>query len=210
MKTQILKCRELTDGQIKQLAGDLSNGAVAVFATDTVYGIGTGALCESSVQKIYALKNRPLTQPLQLLVADLKQAQQIVVLTEPILRVAKVYWPGGLTLILPASEAGKPLLRGAVGLGLRIPKYVPLCQVLARMDMPLTSTSANLHGQSVLTDETTVIDTFEGRVDYILTDGILSPTASTVLDVTGEPTRLLREGSVSKEDLSRLLGAPIL
>ena len=68
MMTQIYNIRTLTDAQIAAVAHALSGGAVAVYATDTVYGIGTGAFCEDSVQRIYTLKNRPSGQPLQLLV----------------------------------------------------------------------------------------------------------------------------------------------
>ena len=71
MKTKIYNMRTLSTEQITDIAGALSNGALAVFATDTVYGIGTGAFCEESVQRIYALKQRPAAQPLQLLVAHL-------------------------------------------------------------------------------------------------------------------------------------------
>ena len=206
MKTQILK----NNVDFAALACALEEGAVAVFATDTVYGMGTGAFCETSVQKIYTIKQRPTAQPLQILVANVEQARQIAQFSPAALRVAQQYWPGGLTLIIPPNKEGEPLLRGGKGLGLRIPAYEPLCRVLSCMHMPLCSTSANLHGQPVLTDEKSILETFEGRVDYIWLGGTLSPTASSVLDVTTTPARLLREGSILKEDLQRVWGTPIL
>ena len=206
MMTQILKNKV----DANALAHALDEGAVAVFATDTVYGIGTGAFCERAIQRICALKNRPLTQPLQILVPQVARAEQIAQFTPGALRVAQTYWPGGLTLILPPTEKGRALLRGAAGLGIRVPAYEPLCKVLACMQHPLCSTSANLHGQPVLTDEASVLETFEGRVDYIWLGGTLSPTASSVLDVTATPARILREGSILKNDLQRVLDAPIV
>ena len=205
MKTQILKDK----ANATVLARALEQGAVAVFATDTVYGVGTGAFCETAVQKIYTIKQRPVAQPLQILVGSVEQAQQIAQFSPAALRVAHKYWPGGLTLIVPPTQEGKPLLRGAKGLGLRVPAYEPLCRVLSQMRMPLCSTSANVHGQPVLTDETSVLDTFDGQVDYILLGGTLSPTASSVLDVTVNPARLLREGSILKQDLQQVWGEPI-
>ena len=205
MKTQILK----DEVNATVLARALEQGAVAVFATDTVYGIGTGAFCETAMQKIYTIKQRPVTQPLQILVGSVEQAGQIAQFSPAALRVAQTYWPGGLTLIVPPTKGGEPLLRGAKGLGLRVPAYEPLCQVLRQMRMPLCSTSANRHGQPVLTDETSVLKTFDGQVDYILLGGTLSPTASSVLDVTGSPARLLREGSLLKQDLQQVWGEPI-
>ena len=210
MKTQIFNAAEITSRQICQLAADLAADAVAVFATDTVYGMGTGAFCEPSVQKIYTIKKRPSTQPLQLLVADVAAAQRISLMSDGVVRLAQTYWPGGLTLILPSNAAGQPLLRGAQGLGLRVPAHPVLRQILAAMSMPLASTSANLHGQPVLTQEAAVLQTFDGQVDYMVLDGTLSPTASAVLDVTANPARLLRAGEISKIDLQRVLGAPIV
>ncbi len=208
--TKILKADTLTPAQAADLARALDNGAVAVFATDTVYGIGAGAFCETAVQKIYTIKKRPTHQPLQILTADAAQAEQIAQFSPSAMRVVQVYWPGGLTLILPPTQMGKALLRGAAGLGIRIPAYEPLRCVLAQMRGPLCSTSANLHGQPVLTDEPSVLSTFDGLVDFILLGGTLSPTASSVLDVTASPARLLREGSILKQDLARVYGAPIL
>lgn len=192
------------------LAQALDNGAVAVFATDTVYGIGTGAFCETSVQKIYTIKKRPAAQPLQILVADVAQAQRIAQFSPQTTALAQTYWPGGLTLILPPTDGGQALLRGAAGLGIRVPACEPLRQILVQMSMPLCSTSANLHGQPVLTEEEDVLRTFDGHVDYILLGGTLSPTASTVLDATVCPARLLREGNILKQDLARVYNAPII
>ena len=201
MKTKIYNMRTLSTEQITDIADALSNGALAVFATDTVYGIGTGAFCEESVQRIYALKQRPAAQPLQLLVASLIQALPIVKFGPGALHVAQVFWPGALTLIVPPSKAGEPLLRGSKGLGLRVPAYLPLLRILLQMTMPLASTSANVHGSPTLTREEDVVKQFDGQVDFILTDGTLSPMASTVLDATGDEPRILRAGSLDQKEL---------
>lgn len=204
MQTQIFNISALAADRQYQIARALEKGAVAVFATDTVYGIGTGARCQESIDRIYALKKRPATQPLQLLVATFIQAQQIVNFSDGALRLAQHYWPGGLTLIVPPSRRGRPLLRASQALGLRIPAYLPLLRILALMNMPVASTSANLHGQPVLTREEDVIQTFNGQVDYILTDGTLSATASTVLDVTSAQPHVLRAGSIDVEEMLQL------
>ena len=205
MKTQTYNIRTLTDLQITHIARALSSGAIAVYATDTVYGIGTGAFCEESVQRIYTIKNRPAHQPLQLLVASLVHALQLVKFGPGALHAAQVFWPGALTLIVPPKEAGKPLLRGSKALGLRVPAHLPLLRILLQMDMPLASTSANVHGSPVLTREEDVLDFFDGKVDYILVDGTLSPVASTVVDASGQTPTILRKGTILEEDLLRVL-----
>ena len=210
MKTQILPLFNLTSAQLAHVTDCLAKGATAALATDTVYGLATGAFCEQSIQSIYALKERPATMPLQLLVASVTQAKQIANLSEPVCRLANVFWPGGLTLIVPPSEAGKPLLRGFSGLGIRVPALEPLQRVLTKMSMPLACTSANLHGQAVLTCQEDVINQYNGKIDFILAGGTLSPTPSSVLDVTKQPAQLLREGTISKEELTRVYGGVIV
>ncbi len=204
MKTKIYNAHQLTEEQIAQLAADLSAGAVAVFATDTVYGIGTGALCEPSIARIYELKKRPASQPLQLLTSDFLHVQQWVKFSPGALHVAQVFWPGALTLIVPPSEKGKVFLRGGKALGFRVPAYLPLLRILAQMPMPLASTSANLHGSPTLTREEEVVKQFDTKVEYIVTDGTLSPLASTVLDATSPQANVLRAGNILEEELLRV------
>ena len=202
MQTKILPFNALSATQLVEVARALEQGAVAALATDTVYGLATGAFCEPAIQQIYALKERPASMPLQLLVADVAQAQAITHMTRDVRCVAETFWPGGLTLILPPSPKGIPLLRGFSGLGLRVPAHAALQQLLGMLSTPLACTSANVHGQSALTRQEDVIAQFDGRVDFILTDGTLSPMASTVLDATVIPPHVLREGAISKEELA--------
>ncbi len=204
MKTQIYNFQTLTSQQESQLAQALSQGAVAVFATDTVYGIGTGAFCNESVSRIYALKKRPATQPLQLLVPSLMHAQRIARFNAGALRVARMFWPGGLTLLVPPSEEGQSLLRGSQALGIRVPAHLPLLRILVQMSMPMASTSANLHASPVLTREEDVLNAFDGQVEYMLVSGTLSPTASTVLDVTTHVMHVVRAGEISHKELARV------
>lgn len=209
MKTRIFNVSEMTSPQIAAAAADIGNGAVAVFPTDTVYGIGTNAFNESSIQSIYRLKERPAGAALQILTGTAEQAQAVVQWTSAAQKLAAAFWPGALTLILPASPQGRPLLRGFAGLGLRVPGNTFLTELLSSMPAPMASTSANLHGQPVLTDETGLTETFDGKADYIFLGGTLSPVASSVLDLTQRP-RLLREGAVPRAALQAVLGCEIL
>lgn len=204
MKSQIYPIDTLTPQETADLALRLDAGAVAVFATDTVYGIGTGAFNEASVQRIYEIKQRPAASPLQLLIGTAAQAKQIVQWNEKAEKLAAAFWPGGLTLILKPNEKGQSLRRGFEGLGLRVPDYPALTRLLAVMRTPLCSTSANLHGQPVITEQEEVISFFDGKADIILTGGTLSPVASSVLDLTAEPT-LLREGALKRAELEQVL-----
>lgn len=206
-KTRIFNVSDVTPEAISLAAREIEDGAVAVVPTDTVYGIGTGAFCEASIERIYKIKARPATSPLQLLTGSLEQARKTATFTPGAERLAQAFWPGGLTMILPPSEKGRALTRGFAGLGLRIPGNAFLVSLLSAMEAPLACTSANLHGQPVLTAEADVLKTFDGKVDFIFLGGSLSPTASSVADLTAEPI-LLREGSVPRAELERVWGGP--
>lgn len=207
IKTRIFNVSDVTPETVSLAAREIEDGAVAVVPTDTVYGIGTGAFCEASIERIYKIKERPATSPLQILTGSLEQARKTATFTPGAERLAQAFWPGGLTMILPPSEKGRALTRGFAGLGLRVPGNAFLVALLSAMEAPLACTSANLHGQPVLTDEAEVLKTFDGKVDFIFLGGSLSPTASSVTDLTAEPI-LLREGSVSRAELERVWGGP--
>ena len=207
-QTRIIDCAQVTESLLQEAAQDLAQGALAVLPTDTVYGLGTGAFCEDSIGQIYALKQRPATSPLQILTGSLEQARQVAEFSEGALRLAQTYWPGALTLIVPPTNEGKSLTRGFAGLGLRVPGNNFLVNLLQRLTGPLACTSANVHGQPVLTREEDIIKTFDGKVDFIFLGGTLSPVASSVVDTMKEG-RLVREGALSREELERVYGAPL-
>ena len=206
-QTKIFKAGEMGPQEVAAVAADLAGGAVAVFPTDTVYGIGCSAFCETSVRQIYTLKKRPFSQPLQILIEDVAMAQQVGVFSAGAVRLAKMYWPGALTLIVPPVPSARAWTCGAKGLGIRVPSYPLLVQILHALKGPLCSTSANLHGQAVLTDETKLEKTFDSKTDIIIKGGTLSPVASSVVDLT-DPAhpRLLRQGAITREQLEHCLG----
>lgn len=203
--TQIFKQETISTDTFVRLARALEQGAVAVLPTDTVYGMATGAFCEKSIERIYQLKKRPSRQPLQLLIGQVSQVHRVALFSSEAQAAADCFWPGSLTLILPPTPAGRPLLRGCPGLGIRVPAMPFLQNLLAEMTAPLACTSANEHGCPVVTNEHDLLELFNGKVDFIVLGGTLSPTASSVVDVTG-PARLLREGVLSREKLEQVMG----
>lgn len=207
-KTHIFKTEEMTPEYLQMAAGALAQGAVAVVPTDTVYGVGTGAFCEESILQIYRLKERPTGVPLQILTGSVAQARDVAVFSDRAEQCARAFWPGALTMILPPNEKGRALTRGFEGLGLRVPGNKFLVDLLVRMAGPMACTSANLHGQPTLIDEKSILETFDGKVDFIFLGGTLSPVSSSVVNLTANPT-LIREGGVSKTKLEQVLGQPL-
>ncbi len=209
MTTQIFNVREMTRDLITRAAREITAGAVAVFPTDTVYGIGTNAFNEKSISRLYEIKNRPPVSALQILTGTVRQAQEVVQWGEPAQKLAHAFWPGALTVILPPSPKGKALLRGFAALGLRVPGNEFLVNLLSCMGAPMASTSANLHGHPTLTREEDLLNTFDGKTDFIFLGGTLSPVASSVITLAEKKPRLLREAAVSRSALEEVLGEKI-
>jgi L-threonylcarbamoyladenylate synthase len=116
------------------------------------------------------------------------------------------FWPGPLTLILPASKKVLPEVCGSGGtIGLRYPKSLFLEGLLRRFGGPITSTSANRAGFPPIQDPLAPMDPMLNRVDYIVDGGKLRGTESTLLDLTGERPRILREGAITREALAAVL-----
>lgn len=205
-QTRVFKTADMTALHLQSVADALEKGAVAVLPTDTVYGIAAGVFCEEAIRQIYRIKERPADVPLQILTGSVQQARTVAEFSPAAEKLAAAYWPGALTAVLPPSAAGKPLARGFAGLGLRIPGNTFVLGLLAKMHMPLACTSANLHKQPVLTDEKTVLETFNGKVDFIFLGGTLSPVASSVVDLTGKKPVLLREAAVPRIALEKTMG----
>ena len=199
----------MTVSEWQEAATSIEKGAVAVLPTDTVYGVGTGAFCEESILRIYHLKQRPAGAPLQILTGSAEQAREVASFSDLAEQCARSFWPGALTMILPPNEKGRALTRRFEGLGIRVPGNKFLVDLLSRMVGPMACTSANVHGQPTIVEEKSILETFDGKVDFIFLGGTLSPVPSSVINlITGTPT-LLREGGIPREELEQVLGQPL-
>lgn len=177
----------------------LRAGGVIAFPTDTVYGVGCRIDSEAAVRRIYALKDRALTEALPVLLADPAQLDEYgTAVTPAARRLAALYWPGALTIVVRRSARIPALVAGGgETVGLRVPGH-PLARALAReLGVPLVGTSANSHGAPVpLTAQHVVFDLGDA-VDLVV-DGGRTPLGreSTVVDATADPPRVLRQGAV--------------
>lgn len=204
MKTQIYSIDEMTQAQLAEVAHAVQGGALVALATDTVYGLAANAFEEDAIERIYNIKKRPADMPLQILIDSTKLARSLVRWNEKAAQLARAYWPGPLTLILPPNATGQPLARGFAGLGLRVPNHPGLLRFLSVFRRPLACTSANEHGRPVITTEAELCDFCQHRVEFILLSGALSPVASSVVDLTTNAV-LLREGALSRQELEKTL-----
>ncbi len=204
--TQILQAD--ADG-IARAAALLRDGRLVAFPTETVYGLGGDAANERAVAAIFEAKGRPNFNPLIVHVASPEAAQALVTWSDAAERVAAAFWPGPLTLVLPA-RADAPvshLARAGLGtLAVRMPAAPVARALLDAFGGPVAAPSANRSGQISPTCAAHVTDGLGGRIDAVL-DGGACPVGveSTILGLTGLPT-LLRPGGITEEALEACLG----
>lgn len=182
----------------------LACGQVVAFPTDTVYGVGAHAFLPDAVAALYAIKQRSLDKAIPVLIADVSDIG-CVAATVPaaVWRLAEQFWPGGLTLVVPrAPDLPRIITAGGNTVAVRCPDH-PVPRALMRaLGAPLAATSANLSGQPDPTTAQQVAAQLVGRLPLIL-DGGPAPigTASSVVDVSVSPPRLLRAGAISAAQL---------
>ena len=196
--------------QVEKGVSILKNGGVIAYPTDTVYGLGAGIGFPLAIERIYAVKERPLSMPLPLLLADVSQLTELAEFVSPVARLLiKDFWPGGLTLVLPASSSVPAIITaGGETVAVRIPDHPVPIALIRGLGTPIVGTSANLSGQpSVLTADK-VYSQIGDKIDYVINDGRCpGGKESTIIDVTGEKPVVLREGAISLAEIERVCGS---
>lgn len=190
----------------------LLRGGVVAFPTETVYGLGADAFNERAVRWVFELKGRPAANPLIVHVAGEDVARQCTLeWPAEAHRLAKMFWPGPLTLVLPKSER----IPGAVTAGgptvaVRCPDHHLTLALLETFAGPLVGPSANPSGRVSPTTAAHVREAFSGEDVYVLDGGpCRGGIESTVLTLAESPSRVLRPGLVSPEELEIVLGMPV-
>ena len=175
----------------------LAAGGVVALPTDTVWGLVARIDRAEAIQRLYALKGRPGEKPFQLLIADLAAARRLVApgYHSTLEKLAMRFWPGPLTVVVPAAKDLGPALTPAGKVGLRLPASAPLRELIKKSGGALIGTSANPSGAPPVESEA------EARAlgaDLVI-PGQAGGQASTVFDL--EARRLLRPGPLPLEEL---------
>ncbi len=174
----------------------LREGGVAGVPTDTVYGIAARPSSFEGVARLFLLKGRDKDKPIGVLAARIDQVARMAEFSALALTIADEYWPGDLTLVLPSK--GLPSGVGDVvrqTIGVRIPDHDALREVLAEAG-PLAVTSANLTGGAEVVDGASAEEVFGNEVDFYLPGECHGGSGSTVLDLSGDRPRVLRQGNL--------------
>jgi len=184
---------------IAQAAERLRAGAVIAFPTDTLYGVGARASDAAAVAHLYRVKRRPAGQPMVWLVTDRAQVERFAVVSPAATELMDRYWPGPLTLVLPALVP-----TDGSTIAVRAPDHDVALALLTSLGEPIASSSANPAGQPPPIDADQVIAGWDDELDLVLDGGpcrIGRP--STILDLSGATPRILRQGAIPSTELIR-------
>ena len=192
--------------------GVLRGGGIVALPTDTVYGIGVALDAERGIERLFEAKQRPADRAIMLLLDAADQARSVAAWPPSAAALAGAFWPGGLTLVVPQRpdvDLPAALTGGAATIGLRVPAH-DAPRALAAALGPLPTTSANVSGESEATDATEIVAQLGDALALVLDGGPANGgPASTVVDCTVEPPRILRIGAVPVESIEALLGRPV-
>ena len=206
MKTRIVKVSPevIAIDKIEEIVSVLREDGIIVYPTETFYGLGANGFSATAIKKVYCLKKRAPRKPISVVISDLAMLRQIVSGDfSSFQHLISAFWPGPMTIILRASSAVPDELLGQKGtIGVRLTAHPWVRALVHQARFPITATSANISGKTPISDPEKARESFEGAVDLVVdggkTEGHLP---STVVDLSGEQPRLVREGAIP---LSRL------
>jgi L-threonylcarbamoyladenylate synthase len=179
----------------------INQGGIAIFPTDTVYGIGCNPYNKDSVKKIYEIKSRDISKPFPVLVYSKDIAEKIVFIDEFTKKIVERFWPGSLTIILKLTDENlKKSLNVTDKIAIRVPNHKCTLELLKKCNF-LVGTSANISGQSSFTNPDECIKNIK-NYDIFVDGGVIDSTAeSTIIEIEDEKIKIVREGTLSYEEI---------
>ena len=189
--------RKISAKSIREAGNLVLGGGVIVYPTDTVYGLGCDPMNELAMRRLFAIKGR-WGKPVPVLCDSIESASRLVRLGGAALRLAKRYWPGALTIVLPLkAELPELIHQGSGTLGVRVPNSRSCLELIAACGGWLVGTSANKSGRPACRSAQEALRSIGEEVDLILDGGRLGEKESTVVRVSANRVELLRSGAVA-------------
>ena len=207
METLLLPAQDPNTVEIA--ANIIRNGGLVAIPTETVYGLGANGLDENAVRQIFAVKGRPQDNPLILHIAGAEEIERYAHdIPQAAYDLAQKFWPGPLTMILPArSIVPRRTTGGLDTVGLRCPDCDVTREIIRLAGVPIAAPSANISGKPSTTTAQHVLHDHDGKIPLVVDGGSCRVgVESTIVDLTERRPRLLRPGGVTPEQLLAVLG----
>jgi L-threonylcarbamoyladenylate synthase len=200
----------LSPGEVDRAAALIAAGGLVAFPTETVYGLGADATDPRAVAALYAAKERPAFNPLIAHVASLSEARALALFGADAERLAAAFWPGPLTIVVPAAEDCPVCDLARAGLStiaLRAPDHPVAQALITAAGRPIVAPSANRSGRVSPTSADHVLADLDGRIDAVIDGGSTRVgVESTIIACLGGEVRLLRPGGAPRETIEAVLG----
>jgi L-threonylcarbamoyladenylate synthase len=210
LTTQILPAGEAA---VRSAARCLAAGGLVAFPTETVYGLGADATNPAAIARLYQAKGRPAFNPLIAHVGDISAAMAIAHFDERAMALARAFWPGPLTLVLPKTNdcaVADLATAGLETIAIRVPAHAIAREILRAFGGPVVAPSANLSGHVSPTTSAHVQSDLMGRIDLIVDGGPVEVgVESTIVGCFDEPM-LLRPGGLPRGEIERVLGRALV
>ena len=182
----------------------IRKGGVVIFPAKCLYGIAADALSPEAVDRVFEVKRRPRNNPILVLVNGKQDLERLVKrVPETAVALMDRFWPGDVTIVFEAVDDLPGVLTAHTGkIGIRMPHHPVARALIKRLGTPITGTSANISGARGISRVQDLAPDLVSRVDMVLDAGQLKGgKGSTVVDVTGDKVRVLREGEVTEADI---------
>jgi L-threonylcarbamoyladenylate synthase len=190
---------------IAEAADVLRQGGVVAYPTDTLYGLAVDPRRDDAVSRLYALKGRDGWSAVTLIAASLEQAQLAAVVGPAELRLARTFWPGPLTIVMPPQPGLSPAVLGSgTTVGVRVPSHAVARALAAAFGFCITATSANRSGEPPAVTGAGVAATLAPAIDLLVDAGpVAGGTPSTIVEIDASGPRLIRRGAVAWDRVLR-------
>lgn len=199
----MIRVLELSFESIREAAEVVSRGGLIIYPTDTVYGLGCDPMNESSVKRVYEVKRRR-DKPLPILGSSIEALSKICSFNDLSIKLAKRFWPGALTIVLPSRV--KILANLYMdSIAVRIPNHREVLELIRLCGGLLVGTSANISGMPSPKSVSEAVKQIGGGVDLAIDGGILPGKPSTIIDLTKPKPMVLREGPLSVKEIFECL-----
>ena len=193
--------------ELKIPAKIIKEGGIVIFPTETVYGIGTNGLDKEAIKKLYEVKQRPLNKPISLLVSNIEMVEQVAKnISKLEYKIMQNFFPGPLTIILEKKDIVPDILTANTNtVGIRMPSGEIARKLIEYAGVPIATPSANISGKPSGTNIKDIQKDFAGKVDCFIDNGESKlGIPSTIIRVINNEVHILRQGSISMEQINAI------
>lgn len=191
--------------EIEEVCNIIERNGVVAFPTETVYGVGVKFGSKIALDKLMEAKNRDYSKAITLMVANEKDIEKYAFVSDDAKKIVQAFMPGMITLVFKKKDTVDPIMtNGKETIGIRIPDDQYVLTLLKKAG-PMLVTSANLSNHPNTTSTKEVLNQLDGRIDLVVDGQTSDNVASTVVDVSRNEMKILREGKITKEDIQEVL-----